>query len=53
MFTQDNTTGYTDEQLAALNEELAARLAEVEEGPHAEDERADLEKAFYDEVASR
>lgn len=47
-FTQDNTTGYTDEQLAELNEELAQRLEGVDE-----DDRADVEKAFADEVASR
>lgn len=47
-FTQDNTTGYTDAQLAALNEELAQRLKGVPD-----EDRADVEKAFYDEVAGR
>lgn len=53
MFTQDNTTGYTDDQLTALNDELTARLDAVEEGQHAEADRADVEKAFADEVAGR
>jgi hypothetical protein len=48
MFTTDNTEGYTTVELAALNAELAARLAAVDF-----DERADVEKAFHDEVAAR
>lgn len=51
MFTQNNTTGYTDEQLAALNRELDARLDDVLEGPDAQDERHEIEKAFSYEVA--
>ena len=48
MFTTDNTDGYTTEQLAALNAELAKRLVGVDDA-----DRADVEKAFADEVAGR
>lgn len=48
MFTQDNTTGYTNDQLAALNAELAQRLAGVDAS-----ELEAVEKAFADEVAGR
>lgn len=48
MFTQDNTQGYTDKQLAAFNAELAQRLEGV-----ADEDRQDVEKAFHDEVAGR
>ena len=48
MFTTDNTEGYTAQQLAALNAELAQRLEGV-----SEEERADVAKAFADEVAGR
>lgn len=41
-FTQQNTDGYTDAQLAALNAEMAQRLDGLE-----------AEKAFHDEVATR
>jgi hypothetical protein len=50
MFTTDNTIGYTQQQIAALNAELAALLAGTE--PNS-DEAAQIEKAFSDEVASR
>jgi hypothetical protein len=48
MFTADNTTGYTGEQLDALNSEL--KLDGIE--PNS-DEWHQIEKAFSDEVASR
>lgn len=48
MFTTDNTEGYTAEQLAALNAELAERLVDVPE-----DEIEAVTKAFSDEVAGR
>jgi hypothetical protein len=51
MFTPENTTGYTADQLAALNAELDARLAAID--PHDADARAAAEKAFSDEVAQR
>lgn len=50
MFTSDNTDGYTLDQLAALNAELAAKLAGVERNSY---EAHQIEKAFSDEVASR
>jgi hypothetical protein len=50
MFTADNTTGYTSDQLDALNSELKLRLDGVE--PNS-DEWHQIEKAFSDEVASR
>jgi hypothetical protein len=51
MFTPDNTEGYTAAQLAALNTELAQRLADIDPN----DLRAldAAEKAFADEVAQR
>lgn len=50
MFNQDNTAGYTDAELAALNAELAQRLEGLEQGTDAYDH---AEKAFHDEVARR
>lgn len=50
-FTTDNTDGYTDDQLAALNAELAAILAAF--APDDIDGRAEAEKAFADEVSRR
>lgn len=50
MFTKQNTQGYTDAELAALNTELAERLAGLEPGT---DEYDQAEKAFSDEVARR
>jgi hypothetical protein len=51
MFTTDNTEGYTQAQLDALNAELVARLAAID--PTDTDARDDAEKAFSDEVARR
>jgi hypothetical protein len=51
MFTDENTTGYTAAELAALNAELAARLAEIPEDNT--DARNAAEKAFADEVSRR
>jgi hypothetical protein len=48
-FTEDNTTGYTAEQLEALNAELDKRLEGIEDP----DQREAVEKAFADEVARR
>lgn len=50
MFTQDNTSGYTDAELSALNAELAQRLDGVEPGS---DDAHRIEKAFSDEVSHR
>lgn len=50
MFTFDNTTGYTSQQLDELNDELAQRLIGVE--PYT-DESYQIESAFSDEVAGR
>lgn len=50
MFTQENTEGYSDSELDALNEELAERLADLEPG---NDEYQQAEKAFHDEVSRR
>ena len=49
MITTDNTTGYTDDQIATLNEELYFRLTGVERGS---DEWYQIEKAFFDEMLS-
>lgn len=49
-FTQQNTDGYTDEQLAALNVELAQRLVGLDRDS---DEYQQTEAAFADEVARR
>jgi hypothetical protein len=49
--TIDNTTGYTQAELDALNAELAERLAEID--PDDTDARAEAEKAFADEVSRR
>lgn len=48
-FTDENTTGYTAEQLVALNVELAVRLNGIE-SPEARDA---VEKAFHDEISRR
>lgn len=50
-FTTDNTQGYTDAELAALNAELAAKLTAID--PDDTDARAEVEKAFHDEVSGR
>jgi len=49
-FTQDNTTGYSDEELSALNDELSERLGDVE---ICTDEYYVIAKNFSDEVARR
>ena len=51
MFTPENTTGWTTEELAALNEELSHRLAAEEDQD--QDHLDEVEKAFTDEVAHR
>lgn len=51
-FTTDNTEGYTDAELAALNAEFEARLAAAGVEPGS-DEALAMEKAFADEVAGR
>lgn len=51
-FTADNTEGYTAAELAALNAELAERLAAAGAEPGS-DEAQEIEKAFHDEVAGR
>jgi hypothetical protein len=50
MFTQQNTEGYTDQELDALNAELEERLADLDPSS---DEYQQTEKAFYDEVSRR
>ena len=50
MFTMNNTDGYTAQQLAAFNEELAQRLEGVEPGS---DEAHQIAKALADDIASR
>lgn len=51
LFTIENTTGYTQAELAALNTELAVRLAEID--PDNIEARIEAEKAFADEVSRR
>lgn len=51
-FTTDNTEGYTAAELAALNAELAKRLAEAGVEPGSEEAIA-IEQAFADEVSRR
>jgi hypothetical protein len=50
MFTQENTDGYTDSELAALNAELSERLGNLEPGS---DEYQQVGKSFNDEVSRR
>ena len=50
MFTSNNTEGYTQGQLDALNAELALRLAGIERGSN---EWHQIAKLFADEMASR
>lgn len=54
-FTQENTTGYTDEEIDALNAELEARLiAHKSLYPDATlDDLEAITKAFCDEVSHR
>lgn len=49
-YTQDNTEGYTQEQLDALNTELEARLVGLE--PHTDAWYAAIH-THHDEVAGR
>ena len=49
MFDKYNTEGYTEKELALLNNELNERLDGVEDL----DERDNIEKTFADEVAKR
>ncbi len=50
MFTQQNTDGYTVEELEILNKELEEILSGLENGS---DEYQQVEKAFHDEVSRR
>lgn len=50
MFTQDNTQGYTNEELDALNVEFKERF---ERGDWLTDDEDVAEKWFADEVAKR
>ena len=50
MFTQQNTTGYSAEELDLLNAELADQLEGID--PNSP-EGIEIEKYFADEVASR
>jgi hypothetical protein len=50
MFREDNTSGHTSEQIAALNFELQVVLGDLEPGSAAYADRA---KAFHNEVARR
>ena len=50
-FTLDNTEGYTQVELDALNLELARRLASIDETDT--DARDEAEKEFADEVSRR
>jgi hypothetical protein len=52
MFTQDNTTGYTQKELDSLNAELATRLAMLPKDASWETIQ-EVEKAFHDEVSKR
>lgn len=51
-FSMDNTQGYTQEQLDALNAEWRERAETNGWGPGS-DEYKEMEKAFADEVARR
>ena len=50
MFTQQNTEGYTNQELKSLNEKLEQRLADLDPGS---DEYHQAEKEFHDEVSRR
>lgn len=50
-FTAQNTEGYTAEQIAALNAELAERLSQID--PDDAEAMYAAEKAFSDEIAQR
>lgn len=49
MFDQYNTDGYSDTEIAALNNELATRLNGIDDP----DEIDNIEKRFAEEVARR
>lgn len=51
MFTLDNTEGYTQAELNALNAELQTRLAGID--PEDVEMRQQVEKSFADEVSRR
>ena len=51
LFRNDNTEGYTAEQLAALNKEVKTRVPELMEVLGIDEDEA--AKAFADEVAGR
>jgi hypothetical protein len=51
IFRQDNTEGYTNEQLAALNAEAETRVTELMQTCGIDRDHA--EKAFADEIARR
>jgi hypothetical protein len=55
MFTKENTRGYSQDQLDALNTELSERLelAKKENPDFDYLEKEELEKEFSNEVASR
>lgn len=52
MFTKENTTGYTQNELDALNAEWAERVADRDLEPGT-DEYYEEEKSFADEVSRR
>ena len=55
-FRQDNTEGYTDDQLEELNFELEGRIADTIDGAGAQPDSEELEfliKNFSDEVSRR
>ena len=49
MFNEQNTDGYTAEQINGLNEELETLLAGIDDT----DRRSEIEKNFNDEVSHR
>ena len=50
MLTQQNTEGYTDQELSDLNDELSERLYGLDPSS---DDYDQVEKAFSDEVSRR
>lgn len=51
MFTPDNTSGYSDKELSALNAELYTILAEID--PDKVETVEEAKKTFYDQVSRR
>jgi hypothetical protein len=51
LFTQDNTCGYTDEQLAEFNREAEIAIPEIMERYGIDEDQAG--KAFADEIGRR